>query len=149
MRSTPNELDIAPRSSPPLNVAVMVHCPHRRLLVPQSDGNVKLNSPPITVVVENACPVGVSSPWRSTNVMFNRPVFRDVGAFATEGLFVTLTPRVSPGTKNVVATPDATGLSRTRLLCEMAVMNIVEFLTKLDGMISDMLRAIKDCVHRG
>jgi hypothetical protein len=81
--------------------------------------------------------------------MFNCPVFRDVGALATDGVFVTLTPRVSPGTKNVVATPDATGLSRTRLFCEMAVMNIVEFLTKLDGMISDMLRAIKDCVHRG
>jgi hypothetical protein len=74
---------------------------------------------------------------------------RDVGALAIDGLFVTLTPRVSPGTKNVVATPDATGLSRTRLFCEMAVMNIVEFLTKLDGMISDMLRAIKDCVQSG
>src|SRR6266852_2450418 len=149
MRSTLNELDITPRSRPPPKVAVMVHWPHRRLLVPQSDGNVKLNSPPITVVAENACPVGVSGPWRSTNVMFNRPVFRDVGALATDGLFVTLTPRVSPGTKNVVATPDATGLSRTRLFCDTAVMNIeVEFLTK-NGWMSDMLRAIKDCVQRG
>src|SRR5216684_4648616 len=148
MRSTPNELDIAPRSRPPPKVAVIVHCPHRRLLVPQSDGNVKLNSPPVKVVVENACPVGVSGPWRSTNVMFNRPVFRDVGALATDGLFVTLTPRVSPETKNVVATPDATGLSRTRLFCEMLLMNIVEFLTK-NGWMSDMLRAIKDCVQRG
>jgi hypothetical protein len=153
MRSTLNELDIAPRSRPPLNVAVMVHCPHRRLFDPQSDGNVKSNNPPATVGVENACPVGVSGPWRSTNVMFNVPVFRDVGALATDGLFVTLTPRVSPGTKNVAATLDATGLSWTRLFCEMAEMNIeVEFLTKLDGLdgtISDMLRAIKDCVQSG
>src|SRR5712691_10197149 len=140
MRSTLNELDIAPRSRPPANVAVTVHCPHRRLFDPQSDGNVKLNNPPATVVAEKICPVGVSGPWRSTKVMFNCPVFRDVGALATDGLFVTLTPRVSPGTKNIVATPDATGLSRTRLFCEMALMNIVEFLTKLDGMISDMLR---------
>src|SRR5207249_6596397 len=149
MRSTLNEVDIAPRSRPPLNVAVMVHCANRGLLDPQSDGNVKSNSPPIVVVVENACPVGVSGRWRSTNVMFNRPVFRDVGALVTDGLFVTLTPRVSPGTKTIVATPDATGLSRTRLFCEMAVMNIVEFLTKLDGMISDMLWAINDCVQSG
>jgi hypothetical protein len=58
---------------------------------------------------------------------------------------------VSPGVKNVVATPDATGLSRTRLFCDIAVMNIeVEFLTKLDGVdgtISDILRAINDCVQ--
>src|SRR5260370_16404435 len=108
----------------------MVHCPHRRLLVPQSDGNVKLNTPPITVVVENACPVGVSCPWRSTNVMFNRPVFRGVGALATDGLFVTLTPRVSPGVNNVVATPDATGFSRRRLFFDTAVLNLeVNFLT--------------------
>lgn len=127
----------------------MVHCPHRRLLVPQSDGSVKLNSPPVTVVVENGCPVGVSGPWRSTNVMFSRPVFREVGALATDGLFVTLTPKVSPDTKDVVATPDAIELSRTRLFCEMAVMYIVEFLTKLGVMISDMLRAIRDCVQRG
>lgn len=149
MTSTLNEVDIAPRSIPPLNVAVMVHCPHRRLFDPQSDGIVKLNIPPITVVVENACPVGVSGPWRSTKVMFSRPVFRDVGALATDGLFVTLTPRVSPGTKKVVARPDATELSRMRLFCEMAVMIIVEFLTKLEGMISDMLSAIRDCVQRG
>jgi len=131
MRSTLNELDITPRSRPPLNVAVTVHCPQRRSFDPQSDGNVKLNSPPVTVVVKKTCPVGVSGPWRSANVMFNLPVFRDVGALATDGLFVTLTPRVSPGTKNVVGTPDAIGLSRTRLFCERAVMNIeVEFLTK-------------------
>jgi len=81
--------------------------------------------------------------------MFNRPVFRDVGALATDGLLVTLTPIVSPGAKNVVATPDATGLSRTRLFCDMAVMKTeVEFLTK-NGWMSDMLRAIKDCVQRG
>src|SRR6266566_707870 len=94
IKSTLNESDIIPRSIPPLNVAVMVHCPHRRLLDPQSDGNVKLNNPPVTVVVEKTCPVGVSGPWRSTNVMFNRPVLRDVAIFGTEGLFVTLTPSV-------------------------------------------------------
>ena len=152
IKSTLNESDIIPRSIPPLNVAVMVHCPHRRLLDPQSDGNVKLNRPPVTVVVENACPVGVSGPWRSTNVMFNRPVFRDVATFGTEGLFVTLTPSISPGTKKVAATPDATGLSRTTLFCDMAVMNIVEFLRKLDGVdgtISDMLSATNDCVQTG
>ncbi len=110
---------------------------------------MKLNNPPVTVVVVKTCPVGVSGPWRSTNVMFNRPVFRDVGTFGTEGLFVTLTPSVSPGTKNAVATPDATGFSLATLFCDMAVMNIVEFLTKLDGMISDMFRAINDCVQSG
>jgi len=156
IKSTLNELDIIPRSIPPMtgsippmNVAVIVHCPHRRLLDPQSDGNVKLNNPPVTVVVENTCPVGVSGPWRSTNVMFNRPVLSDVAIFGTEGLFVTLTPSVSPGTKKVVATPDATGSSRTTLFCDMAVMNMVEFLTKLDGMISDILRATNDCVQKG
>src|SRR6266699_2719888 len=149
IKSTLNESDMIPRSIPPLNVAVMVHCPHRRLLDPQSDGNVKLNNPPVTVVVEITCSVGVSGAWRSTNVMCNRPVLRGVAIFGTEGLFVTLTPSVSLGTKNVVATPDATGLSRTTLFCDMAVMNIVEFLTKLDGMISDMLRATNDCVHTG
>src|SRR6266705_1289114 len=135
IKSTLHESDMIPRSIPPMtgsippvNVAVIVHCPHRRLLDPQSDGNVKLNNPPVTVVVENTCPVGVSGPWRSTNVMFNRPVLSDVAIFGTEGLFVTLTPSVSLGTKNVVATPDATGSSRTTLFCDMAVMNMVEFL---------------------
>src|SRR6266581_4740833 len=156
IKSTLNESDMIPRSIPPMtgsippmNVAVIVHCPHRRLVDPQSDGNVKLNNPPVTVVVENTCPVGVSGPWRSTNVMFNRPVLSDVAIFGTEGLFVTLTPSVSPGTKKVVATPDATGSSRTTLFCDMAVMNMVEFLTKLDGMISDILRATNDCVQKG
>src|SRR6266571_2809924 len=62
IKSTLNELDIIPRSIPPMNMAVIVHCPHRRLLDPQSDGNVKLNNPPVTVVVEKTCPVGVSGP---------------------------------------------------------------------------------------